>query len=276
MSKKGWSMEVVENWQNPLTVQRNIRKCTKHGVGRPPGSGASRAAGRAAGRAVVGTVGRAAVARGASALELDADLDVDPKILQKRMIRHLQLQVRGAPPDSPLESPVSEGHDSPPPAATGVSQRAHEGTSLVPFQVTPDAELYLKWGWVRTEDIQPILNAISDEDIVSIGFVELLGQDFHQPHFASCLEFVRTYAIETHRATVGGTEVTLSRQVIRETFGLRQGLKPLDMKIRHEKILDWFPAKIDGPSKDDCDLSSFAFEYLHDEIVTIRKHLDAT
>ncbi|KAL3691898.1 hypothetical protein R1sor_005549 [Riccia sorocarpa] len=61
--------------------------------------------------------------------------------------------------------------------------------------------------------------------------------------FAACLEFIRSYSLDTHTGTVGGTVVALSRQVVRDTFGLRYGLKPMDIKIRHEMIEDWFPVR---------------------------------
>ncbi|KAL3690236.1 hypothetical protein R1sor_016545 [Riccia sorocarpa] len=46
------------------------------------------------------------------------------------------------------------------------NRRDQEGASLVPFHFTPDAELSVKWGWVLTEEIQPIVDEISDEYIV--------------------------------------------------------------------------------------------------------------
>ncbi|KAL3685303.1 hypothetical protein R1sor_003325 [Riccia sorocarpa] len=226
-----------------------------------------------------------------------------------------------AEPEEDPEAKAEEGG--------GRRQRRHrrdaEGASLVPHQITPDAELYLKWGWVRTEDIQPVLDEMDDQEIMQLGFVQMLGHDFQQPHFASCLEFIRSYNAETHIGTVGGTEVTLSRQVIRDTFGLPHGYTPFDMKIRHLRIMDWFPvrdvagkryfafqcarggawlaffqllnmillarrrykcvpahviqyvqAKIDGPSHNNYDLASFAFESLHSELVAVRHHLDLT
>ncbi|KAL3692135.1 hypothetical protein R1sor_005786 [Riccia sorocarpa] len=245
---------------------------------------------------------------------------------------------RGAPSEED-EPPIpvardDEGRDSPPPAppasaAAGAARiprrRNPEGASLVPYQVTLDAELYLKWGWVRSDDIQPTLDAMDDQDVVRLGFVTLLGQQFQQPHFAACLEFIRSYSLDTHTGTVGGTVVALSRQVVRDTFGLRYGLKPMDIKIRHERIEDWFPvretkgkrylagdcargpqwapfmqllnmillprrrikcipahlifyirAKLDGSAEDDYDLTSFIRESLRIELVTVRKHLDAT
>ncbi|KAL3697507.1 hypothetical protein R1sor_011583 [Riccia sorocarpa] len=157
--------------------------------------------------------------------------------------------------DIPSESSDDEGRDSPPPApaapaaptAAGAARiprrRNSEGASLVPYQVTPDAELYLKWGWVRSDDIQPTLDTMDDHDVVRLGFVTLLGLLFQQPHFAACLEFIRSYSLDTHTGTVGGTVVALSRQVVRDTFGLRYGLKPMDIKIRHERIEDWFPVR---------------------------------
>ncbi|KAL3698505.1 hypothetical protein R1sor_012581 [Riccia sorocarpa] len=123
------------------------------------------------------------------------------------------------------------------------NRRDQEGASLVPFHFTPDAELSVKWGWVLTEEIQPIVDEISDEDIVKLNFVSLFGQQYQQHHFAACLEFIRTYDTDTHTGTVGGTAVTLSRQLVRDAFGLRYGMKPMDMKIRHTKIEDWFPVR---------------------------------
>ncbi|KAL3692769.1 hypothetical protein R1sor_006420 [Riccia sorocarpa] len=123
------------------------------------------------------------------------------------------------------------------------NRRDQEGVSLVPIHFTPDAELSVKWGWVLTEEIQPIVDAISDQDIVKLNFVSLFGQQYQQPHFAACLEFIRTYDTDTHTGTVGGTAVTLSRQLVRDAFGLRYGMKPMDMKIRHTKIEDWFPVR---------------------------------
>ncbi|KAL3678238.1 hypothetical protein R1sor_021194 [Riccia sorocarpa] len=123
------------------------------------------------------------------------------------------------------------------------NRRDQEGASLVPVHFTPDAELSVKWGWVLTEEIQPIVDEISDEDIVKLNFVSLFGQQYQQPHFAACLEFIRTYDTDTHTGTVGGTAVTLSRQLVRDAFGLRYVMKAMDMKIRHTKIEDWFPVR---------------------------------
>ncbi|KAL3682135.1 hypothetical protein R1sor_000157 [Riccia sorocarpa] len=123
------------------------------------------------------------------------------------------------------------------------NRKHQEGDSLVPIHFTPDAELSVKWGWVLTEEIQPIVDVISDQDIVKLNFVSFFGQQYQQPHFAVCLEFIRTYDIDTHTGTVGGTAVTLSRQLVRDAFGLRYGMKPMDMKIRHTKIEDWFPVR---------------------------------
>ncbi|KAL3702346.1 hypothetical protein R1sor_020368 [Riccia sorocarpa] len=123
------------------------------------------------------------------------------------------------------------------------NRRDQEGASLIPFHFTPDAELSVKWGWVLTEEIQPIVDVISDEDIVKLNFVGLLGHEYQQPHFAACLEFIRSYDSDTHSGTVGGTVVTLSRQLVRDAFGLRYGMKPMDMKIKHTKIEDWFPVR---------------------------------
>ncbi|KAL3689751.1 hypothetical protein R1sor_016060 [Riccia sorocarpa] len=123
------------------------------------------------------------------------------------------------------------------------NRKDQEGDSLVPIHFTPDAELSVKWGWVLMEEIQPIVDAISDQDIVKLNFVSLFGQQYQQPHFAACLEFIRTYDTDTHTGTVGGTAVTLSRQLVRDAFGLRYGMKPMDMKIRHTKIEDWFPVR---------------------------------
>ncbi|KAL3679640.1 hypothetical protein R1sor_022596 [Riccia sorocarpa] len=247
---------------------------------------------------------------------------------------------RGQTPDSSSENSGDEGHEAAPvaPAAAAAAEAAPaaaggrpprqvdpERASLVPFHVTPDAELYLKWGWVCSEDIQPTVDAMDDQDIVSLNFVTLLGQDSQQPHFAACLEFIRSYCLDRHTGTVGGTQVALSRQVVRDTFGLRYGMKPMDSKIRHERIQDWFPnrdvrgkrylaadcergpgwaafmqlmnmilltwrrikcipahlifymrAKIDGSAEDDYDLTSFTVESLRTELMTVRKHLDAT
>ncbi|KAL3692453.1 hypothetical protein R1sor_006104 [Riccia sorocarpa] len=164
---------------------------------------------------------------------------------RQRPVRRVRPR-RGQAPDSSSENSGDEGQEAAPvaPAAAGgrpPRQVDPEGASLVPYQVTPDAELYLKWGWVRSEDIQPTVDAMDDQDIVSLNFVTLLGQDFQQPHFAACLEFIRSYCLDTHTGTVGGTQVALSRQVVRDTFGLRYGMKPMDSKIRHERIQDWFP-----------------------------------
>ncbi|KAL3699587.1 hypothetical protein R1sor_017609 [Riccia sorocarpa] len=254
---------------------------------------------------------------------------------RQRPVRRVRPR-RGQTPDSSSENSGDEGQEVAPvaPAAAAAAEAAAaeaapapagEGASLVPYQVTPDAELYLKWGWMRSEDIQPTVDAMDDQDIVSLNFVTLLGQDFQQPHFAACLEFIRSYCLDTHTGTVGGTQVALSRQVVRDTFGLRYGLKPMDNKIRHERIQDWFPnrdvrgkrylaadckrgpgwaafmqlmnmillprrrikcipahlifymrAKIDGSAEDDYDLTSFTVESLRTELVTVRKHLDAT
>ncbi|KAL3688222.1 hypothetical protein R1sor_014531 [Riccia sorocarpa] len=73
------------------------------------------------------------------------------------------------------------------------NRRDQEGPSLVPFQVTPDAELSVKWGWMLTEEIQPIVDEISDQNRVKLNFVSLLGQEYRQPHFVACLEFIRSY-----------------------------------------------------------------------------------
>ncbi|KAL3689202.1 hypothetical protein R1sor_015511 [Riccia sorocarpa] len=157
---------------------------------------------------------------------------------------------------APVAPAAAAAAETAPAAAGGRPPRQvdPEGASLVPYQVTPDDELYLKWGWVRSEDIQPTVDAMDDQDIVSLNFVTLLGQDFQQPH------------------------VALSRHVVRDTFGLRYGMKPMDSKIRHERIQDWFPNRdVRGKrAEDDYDLTSFTVESLRTELVTVRKHLDAT
>ncbi|KAL3675842.1 hypothetical protein R1sor_025790 [Riccia sorocarpa] len=156
---------------------------------------------------------------------------------------------RGVP--DPPESSGSERGDSADETEAEVDEaeaeeaepEPEEGASIVPFHFTPDAELSMKWGCVLTEEIQPKVDAISDHDIVKLNFVSLFGQQYQQPHFAACLEFIQTYDTDTHIGTVGGTAVTLSRQLVRDAFGLRYGMKPMDMKIMHTKIEDWFPVR---------------------------------
>ncbi|KAL3701715.1 hypothetical protein R1sor_019737 [Riccia sorocarpa] len=143
-----------------------------------------------------------------------------------------------APPVGIDDNSDSEGEESPPPSPqeeTRAGSRDREEVSFVPHQITQDPKLYLKWGWVRMEDIQPLLDMMEDQDIVQLGMVKLLGQEF------------QSLSVVTHCGKVEGTDVTISRQ-----------------------------AKIDGPSEDNFDLASFAFEILHSELATIRRHLKLT
>ncbi|KAL3689262.1 hypothetical protein R1sor_015571 [Riccia sorocarpa] len=196
--------------------------------GRPPGAGAGAAAAAGRGR------NAAAAGRGRNAApaadETEAEVDE-----AEQEVEEAEQEVEEAEP----EPEEIEGGRRP----RRRNRRDQEGASFVPFHFTPDAELSVKWGWVLTEEIQSIVDAISDEDIVKLNFVSLFGQQYQQPHFAACLEFIRTYDPDTHTSTVGGTAVTLSRQLVRDAFGLRFGMKPMDMKIRHTKIEDWFPVR---------------------------------
>ncbi|KAL3697156.1 hypothetical protein R1sor_011232 [Riccia sorocarpa] len=77
-----------------------------------------------------------------------------------------------------------------------VEEISHWTVSEPPLAPFRSCGAVSEWGWVRIEDIQPIVDEIFDEDVVSLGFVTLLGQHFQQPHFASCLVFIRSYNID--------------------------------------------------------------------------------
>ncbi|KAL3689517.1 hypothetical protein R1sor_015826 [Riccia sorocarpa] len=128
------------------------------------------------------------------------------------------------------------------------NRRDQEGASLVPFHFTPDAELSVKWGWVLTEEIQPIVDAISDQNILKLSFVSLFGQQYQQPHFAACLEFIRTYDTDTHTGT---------------------GFIPAH-------LIFYVRTKIEGSVEEDYYLTAFTLEMLRHEIVQVRLHLDRT
>ncbi|KAL3693720.1 hypothetical protein R1sor_007371 [Riccia sorocarpa] len=122
---------------------------------------------------------------------------------------------------------------------------------------------------VEEAEPEPEVDEISDQDIVKLNFVALLGQQYQQPHFATYLEFIRTYDTDTHTGTVGGTAVTLSRQLVRDAFGLRVECIPAH-------LIFYVMTKIDGAAEEDYDLTAFTLEMLRHEIFQVSLHLDRT
>ncbi|KAL3682041.1 hypothetical protein R1sor_000063 [Riccia sorocarpa] len=103
-----------------------------------------------------------------------------------------------------------------------------EGVSLVPIHFTPDAEL----------------------------------SQYQQPHFAACLEFIRTYDTDTHTGTVGLVGMVL--------------LPRRRVKCIPAHLIFYVSTKMDGSFEEDYDLTAFTLEMLRHEIVQVCLHLDRT
>ncbi|KAL3700464.1 hypothetical protein R1sor_018486 [Riccia sorocarpa] len=180
---------------------------------------------------------------------------------------------------------------------------AIEGEYLVEFEVIPDIERHVRWGYVTGDQRRSALRAVRNRELTASGLLAALDLPVHRPHISACLEFIQTAVTVDPRegvsaidlpmeATVGGRTVRLDAALVRAAFVLPAASMEIKRQVRHSLIVDWFrePRCIFGrlvyyiknfkmdPEEDPEDRLDFAelmVQSLRREVLAVRGHLTA-
>ncbi|KAL3680323.1 hypothetical protein R1sor_023279 [Riccia sorocarpa] len=128
---------------------------------------------------------------------------------------------------------------------------AIEGEYLVEFEVIPDIERHVRWGYVTGDQRRSALRAVRNRELTAFGLLAALDFPVHRPHISACLEFIRTAVIVDPRegvsaidlpmeATVRGRTVRLDAALVRAAFVLPAASMEIKRQVRHALIVDWF------------------------------------
>ncbi|KAL3681606.1 hypothetical protein R1sor_024562 [Riccia sorocarpa] len=128
---------------------------------------------------------------------------------------------------------------------------AIEGEYLVEFEVIPDIERHVRWGYVTGDQRRSVLRAVRNRDLTASGLFAALDLSVHRPHISACLEFIQSAVIVDPRegvsaldfpmeATVRGRTVRLDTALVRAAFVLPAASMEIKRQVRHSLIVDWF------------------------------------
>ncbi|KAL3697675.1 hypothetical protein R1sor_011751 [Riccia sorocarpa] len=128
---------------------------------------------------------------------------------------------------------------------------AIEDEYLVEFEVIPDIEQHVRWGYVTGDQRRSALRALRNCDLTASGLFAALDLPVHRPHISACLEFIQSAVTVDPRegvsafdlpmeATVRGPTVRLDAALVRVAFVHPAASMEIKRQVRHSLIVDWF------------------------------------
>ncbi|KAL3697867.1 hypothetical protein R1sor_011943 [Riccia sorocarpa] len=122
---------------------------------------------------------------------------------------------------------------------------AIEGAYLVEFEVIPDIERHVRWGYVTGEQRRSALRAVRNCELTAFGLFAALDLPVHHPHFIRTAvtvdprEGVSAFDLPME-ATVRGRTFRLDAALVRTAFVLPAASMEIKRQVRHSLIVDWF------------------------------------
>ncbi|KAL3697720.1 hypothetical protein R1sor_011796 [Riccia sorocarpa] len=104
---------------------------------------------------------------------------------------------------------------------------------------------YIKWKWISKKEAHRVLRGIDGRLLRRSGLHDALWMDWARPEEGTTFvrEFVLNWDERTQSNTVGGREILLTIDTMKEYFLLPEGLNP-PLSARHYDVLsDWVPER---------------------------------
>ncbi|KAL3679817.1 hypothetical protein R1sor_022773 [Riccia sorocarpa] len=114
------------------------------------------------------------------------------------------------------------------------------GESLLQPSLTDDPENILYWAYIDRVEIARLTAGVPSEIFARLGLNDFLALDFVPPNIPAVIEFVENYDAVRHRSIVGGREVELSLENIRDALRLPVGTTMCPRLKQKQHLADWF------------------------------------
>ncbi|KAL3694728.1 hypothetical protein R1sor_008379 [Riccia sorocarpa] len=104
---------------------------------------------------------------------------------------------------------------------------------------------YIRWKWISKKEAHRVLRGIDGRLLRRSGLHDALWMDWARPEeeTTSVREFVLNWDDRTQSSTVGGREIPLTIDTMREYFLLPQGLNPPWSARHYDDLSDWVPER---------------------------------
>ncbi|KAL3680663.1 hypothetical protein R1sor_023619 [Riccia sorocarpa] len=104
---------------------------------------------------------------------------------------------------------------------------------------------YIRWKWISKKEAHRVLRGIDGRLLRRSGLHDALWMDWARPEegTTSVREFVLNWDDRTQSSTVGGREIPLTIDTMREYFLLPEGLNPPRSARHYDELSDWVPER---------------------------------
>ncbi|KAL3683046.1 hypothetical protein R1sor_001068 [Riccia sorocarpa] len=108
-----------------------------------------------------------------------------------------------------------------------------------------DDENYIRWKWISKKEAHRVLRGIDGRLLRRSGLHDALWMDWARPEegTTSVREFVLNWDDRTQSSTVGGREIPMTIDTMREYFLLPKGLNPPRSARHYDELSDWVPER---------------------------------
>ncbi|KAL3694580.1 hypothetical protein R1sor_008231 [Riccia sorocarpa] len=104
---------------------------------------------------------------------------------------------------------------------------------------------YIRWKWISKKEAHRVLRGIDGRLLRRSGLHDALWMDWARPEESgfAISEFVLNWDDRTQSSTVGGREIPLTIDTMREYFFLPEGLNPPRSVRNYDELSDWVPER---------------------------------
>ncbi|KAL3697282.1 hypothetical protein R1sor_011358 [Riccia sorocarpa] len=149
---------------------------------------------------------------------------------------------------------------------------------------------YIRWKWISKKEAHRVLRGMDGRLMRRSGLHDALWMDWARPEegirTTSVREFVLNWDDRTQFSTIGGREIPLTIDTMREYFLLPEGLNPPRSARHYDDLSDWKPLEVTwaflyilknkvGPADEDenLDCATYFKEKVQEEIRACKKQM---